>query len=147
MGISGDVNLWTTFLQAVDTDGGLEDAAGPGGLNDPDMLLGSTQTFIMTPEQSRTQFNLLAVLMAPLLIGADVRNLPQHDFSTYSNHEVIAVNQDSLMKQGRRLVKKMFSAPGAWPVLSVEVWARELSRGSVAMVFVNNYNSTTTITC
>jgi len=145
--ISGDVNIWTTLSQAVDADNGLEDAAGPGGFNDPDMLLGSTQSFIMTPEQSRTQFNLLAVLMAPLLIGADVRNLPQHDFQTYTNSEVIAVNQDSLMKQGRRLVKKMFSAPGKWPVLSVEVWARELSQGRVAMVFLNYYNSTTKITC
>merc|ERR1719491_1970840 len=41
----------------------------------------------------------------------------------------------------------MFSAPGEWPVLFVEVWARQLSYGSVAMVFMNNYNSTSKITC
>jgi alpha-galactosidase len=145
--ISGDVIIWSTFPLAIDANNGLEKVAGPGGFNDPDMLLGSSQSFVMTPEQSRTQFNLLAVLMAPLLIGADVRNLPRYDFTTYTNTEVIAVNQDSLMKQGRRLANTTFSAPGKYPVLSVAIWARELSQGGSAIVFVNNNNSTTKITC
>ncbi len=70
----------------------------------PDMLLGSTAGAqgLVTPSQSRTQFSLWAVMMAPLLMGAHITGLSKWDLETYSNTDVIAVNQDKLGIQGRR---------------------------------------------
>merc|ERR1739848_757030 len=85
--------------------------------------------------------------MAPLMVGANVRNLNAFDLETYTNSEVIAVNQDRLANQGRRVMNLSYSAPGAYPQLTVSVWARELSGGRLAMVFVNNFNATQTIVC
>ena len=39
-------------------------------------------------------------MSAPLLIGSNIRNLSSWDLETYSNSEVIAVDQDSLGVQG-----------------------------------------------
>jgi len=41
--------------------------------------------------------------MAPLMIRANLRELEDWDIETYTNTEVIAVNQDSLTKQGKRV--------------------------------------------
>jgi hypothetical protein len=47
---------------------------GPGGWNDPDMLLGSTPgaMYLLQPAQSRSQFNLWVIMAAPLLIGTQL---------------------------------------------------------------------------
>ncbi len=42
------------------------------------------------------QFSLWAVMAAPLLIGSSVLNLTAWDLQTYTNDEVIAVDQDVL---------------------------------------------------
>jgi alpha-galactosidase len=80
-----------------------EVVAGPGHFNDPDMLLTSTAgaTRKLSPLESRAQFSLWAVLAAPLLIGGPVSALSSWDLETYTNKAVIAVNQDSLGRQGR----------------------------------------------
>ena len=53
----------------------------------------------------------------------------------------------SMVRQGRRVVNKTYSAPGSWPQLTVSVWARVLTGVKVPMVFVNNCKSTMTIVC
>ena len=50
--------------------------------------------------QSRTQFSLWAVMAAPLLIGSNILSLSPWDLETYSNSEVIVVDQDPLGRQG-----------------------------------------------
>lgn len=109
------------------------------------MLLGSSSSAArsMGRSRSRTQFNLWAILAAPLMIGANVRQLNAYDLETYLNKEVIAVNQDPEAKQGRRVAYQS----GSIPQISTAVWARELADGSVAMAFVNNYGETKTIAC
>ena len=42
------------------------------------------------------QFSLWAVMAAPLLIGSNVLNMSAWDYQTYTNAEVIAIDQDSL---------------------------------------------------
>jgi hypothetical protein len=57
-----------------------------------------------TERQSRAQFSLWAVMASPLIISGNVRNLSAMNLATYKNAEVIAVNQDVLGIQGKRLV-------------------------------------------
>jgi alpha-galactosidase len=47
----------------------------------------------MSEQQSRTQFNMWSIMAAPLLISANIRNMSKYVFETYSNAEVIAVDQ------------------------------------------------------
>ena len=67
-----------------------------------DMLLGSSAGAVkMTPQQSRTQFSLWSVMAAPLLLGSSMLSMSAHDLETYTNAEVIAVDQDPLGIQGQ----------------------------------------------
>lgn len=81
--------------------------------------------------------------MAPLLLGGPPSKFDAVDIQTYTNPEVIAVNQDPLMKQGRIVEKSLV------PLLPYSniIWARNLSDGSVAIVFVNSGWLTRTVTC
>lgn len=141
--ISSDVIEWQTCQMAYEFDAGLQKFSGPGGFNDPDMLYGSAASWQMSQARSRTQFSLWSVLMAPLIIGANVRNLSAFDMETFTNSEIIAVSQDKLAIQGKRLLHEQ----GNSSMLSASVWARELADGKAAMVFLNNFGEATTIAC
>jgi alpha-galactosidase len=82
----------------------------------------------MSMTEYESHFSLWALLKAPLLIGNDVTNIKPEVLHLLGNLDIIAVNQDKLGKQGRR-VKRSF-----W---GHEVWAGELSGGSVAVVMFN----------
>eukprot|EP00440_Ansanella_granifera_P052773 gb/GFBE01057221.1/.p1 GENE.gb/GFBE01057221.1/~~gb/GFBE01057221.1/.p1 ORF type:complete len:444 (+),score=82.67 gb/GFBE01057221.1/:1-1332(+) len=143
--ITPDVIEAVTLQDAALTDASLATASGPGGFNDPDMLLGSSAgaTRSLTRAWSRTQFNIWAVLMAPLLIGAPPCELDSFDLETYTNLEVIKVNQDPLLQQGQIVHRdSMPFLPG-----SSVVWARNLSDGSAAVVFVNSGWLRKKVTC
>jgi alpha-galactosidase len=101
--IGADADDWLHIYRGIRTNEALGSFAGPGHFNDPDMLVGSgkdTAVFI-TPEQSRTQFNVWAVMASPLIIGASLTDMTSWDLETYSNSKVIEVNQDPLGIQGR----------------------------------------------
>ena len=69
----------------------------------------------MTETEDRTHFSLWAIAKAPLIIGCDVRNMSASTISTLTNPEVIAVNQDSLGVQGRKVAfasSLLFNASG-----------------------------------
>ena len=99
--ISGDVNGWASVYGSAQINAKLSQYAGPGGWNDPDMLVGSSSSAAVhnSPEQARTQFSLWAAMAAPLLIGSNMLGLSAFDLETYTNSEVIAVNQDTLGRQ------------------------------------------------
>jgi alpha-galactosidase len=81
-----------------------------------------------------------AVLASPLLLSQNIRNLSAYQLATYLNREVIAVNQDRMGKQGKRLVGGNLAASSSsmgnagW---RANVWGRPLADGSWAIVFVN----------
>lgn len=127
--ISSDVTGSWTLRFSYEVDAGLGQFAGPGGFNDPDMLLGSSLGAArrLEPHQSRTQFSLWAMLMAPMLLGADVRRLTAFDLETYTNEKVLQVSQDPLATQG-----SLLSSEGA-----TSVWGRELLNGAWAVLFLN----------
>jgi len=152
--IAGDCNEWPSIYNAIRTNEGLTQYARVGGWNDPDMLVGSSPQAAVhnTPDQARTQFSLWAVMAAPLLIGSNVLNMSTYDLQTYTNAEVIAIDQDSLGQQGAVVWSNCpaFTSP-AKNVADVpscqQVWARPLQGGAVAMVLVNYAASTEMVTC
>lgn len=145
--IAGDCNTWPNVLNAIDTNAPLAQYARPGGWNDPDMLIGSNNKTAahLSATQSRTMFSMWAVMAAPLLIGSNINNLNSWDLETYSNSEVIAVDQDPLGLQGMRLVGGNLIQNPVGP--SYNIWGRKLSGGNAAIIFLNNANNAQTLTC
>jgi len=104
--IGPDDTDWPGVLKNININARLAQYSGPGGWNDPCLLLAETSTgeLRMTHTQTRTQFNFWAIMASPLLISANVRNMSQENLETYMNTEVIAIDQDRLGLQGIRLV-------------------------------------------
>jgi alpha-galactosidase len=111
---------------------GLEKYAGPGHWNDPDMLF----VHAMKPNEQITHLTLWSLLAAPLLIGSDISRLDQFTIDALSNDEVIAVDQDPLGRQGTRR-----SQEG-----SLEVWARPLWDGTIAVGLFNRSKAPAPVT-
>ncbi|XP_036295885.1 alpha-galactosidase A isoform X2 [Pipistrellus kuhlii] len=100
-------------------------AAGPGGWNDPDMLV--IGNFGLSWDQQVTQMALWAIMAAPLLMSNDLRHISSQAKTLLQNKDVIAINQDPLGKQGYLLRKED----------SIEVWERPLSNLAWAVAVVN----------
>merc|ERR1712039_708402 len=108
-------------------------AAGPGSQNDPDQILvGGTG---LSQAQSEMQFAVWAVSSAPLLMTNDLAPVDPESKAILQNTEVIAVNQDPLVKQGTCVGSggKNQSAYGSNSL----VFMKPLSDGSVATALVN----------
>lgn len=101
--VGADVRDWQGVYEATRVMEQLAAFHGPGGWNDPDMLIGSSSSarLSLTPTQSRAQFSLWTVMAAPLMLGTSVLNMSEFDRETYSNAEAIRVNQDQLGRPGR----------------------------------------------
>jgi alpha-galactosidase len=108
--------------------------AGPGHWNDPDML--EVGNGGMTDTEYRTHMTLWSLLAAPLLAGNDLRSVPPDILEILLNKEVIAVDQDPLGKQARRVSKDGDS----------EIWARPLQDGSFAVGLFNRGVSSAKVT-
>lgn len=61
--------------------------------------------FGLSYEQSKTQFALWAILAAPLLMSVDLRTIRPEYKAILQNRKIIAVDQDPLGIQGRRIYK------------------------------------------
>jgi alpha-galactosidase len=132
-------NLWRTTEDISDSydsmsligfgQNGLEEFAGPGHWNDPDMLeVGNGH---MNRDEYRTHMALWALLAAPLLAGNDLRNMSAETKELLTNSDVIAVDQDSKGVQGHRV----------WQEGPLEIWARPLVDGSQAVGLFNRSES------
>lgn len=128
-------NLWRTTDDINDTyarmseigfsQAGLAKYAGPGHWNDPDML--EVGNGGMTQDEYRTHMTLWAILAAPLLAGNDLSKMTPETLAMLTNKEVIAVDQDSLGKEGDRV----------WAEGPSEIWAKPLSGGAKAVGLFN----------
>jgi alpha-galactosidase len=130
---TGDINAsFGSMLSNFHTNVGLSQFAGPGAWNDPDMLeVGNGQSFT----EDRAEFSLWSEMAAPLISGTDLRSATPATMSLYLNKDVIAVDQDSLGKQG----KEVSSSGG------LDVLAKPLSNGDVAVVLFNENSGRATI--
>jgi alpha-galactosidase len=113
------------MLDILDLQDGLDSFAGPGHWNDPDML--EVGNGGMTNEEYRAHFSLWSILAAPLIAGSDSRDMKPEIHDILTNKEVIAVNQDALGIEGRRVIKNG----------DLEVWAKPMQDGSRAVVLLN----------
>ncbi|XP_016051188.1 PREDICTED: alpha-galactosidase A [Miniopterus natalensis] len=111
---------WTSSIQKT-----LVSAAGPGGWNDPDMLV--IGNFGLSWDQQITQMALWAIMAAPLLMSNDLRQISLQAKTLLQNKDVIAINQDPLGKQGYLLREED----------NIEVWERPLSNLAWAVAVVN----------
>jgi len=67
----------------------------------------------MTDEEYVAHFSLWSISKAPLLIGCDVSKMSNATFNTLTNREVIAVNQDKLGVQGKKVAFQSSQVPNA----------------------------------
>ncbi|WP_199443154.1 glycoside hydrolase family 27 protein [Umezawaea beigongshangensis] len=107
---------------------------GPGNWNDPDMLVVGRPGLSLT--ESRSHFALWALMAAPLMAGNDIRTMSAEVSEILRNPRLLAVNQDPLGAGGRRVRDDG----------DVEVFAKPLSGGSVAVGLFNRGGDTTTVT-
>ena len=89
--------------------------AGQGGWNDPDML--EVGNGGMTITEYKTHFSLWAISKAPLLIGCDVTTMTQEVKDILTNPEVIAIDQDILGEQGKKIKIQIVSPDDYQPIL------------------------------
>jgi alpha-galactosidase len=123
---TGDIrDTWDSFVRLLDLQAGLEKYAGPGGWNDPDML--EVGNGGMTTAEYRAHFTMWCVLSAPLLSGNDLRSMPPEIAAILTNRDVIALDQDPLGRQGRRIRDDG----------DTEVWAKWLQGGDIAVALLN----------
>ena len=108
--------------------------AGPGHWNDPDMLvvgkLGwgeSVRPTRLTPNEQITHISLWSLLAAPLIIGCDLTQIDSFTKDLLCNPDVIAVDQDPLGHAAKRVSQDK----------SLEVWARPLADGTMAVGLFN----------
>ena len=104
--------------------------AGPGHWNDPDMLeVGNGN---LTYEENKTHFSLWCMMASPLILGNDIRKLPddKRTLEILSNKDMIAINQDKLGKQCIRYKKTS----------AFDFLVKELENRRVAICIYNKKN-------
>ena len=124
---------WPILLQIIRENAVRAYAGGPGGWNDPDML--EVGNGGMTDVEYRTHMSMWAMMAAPLIAGNDIANMDEATRAILLNKEVIAVDQDALGQQGRRV----------WRDGDKEVWVRPLSGGAKALLLFNRGDQPATI--
>jgi len=112
-------------IHIIDLMADLYPYAGPGHWNDPDML--EVGNGGLTPAENRAHFSFWCLFAAPLMAGNDLDAMTPEIHDILTNAEAIAVNQDPLGMQGRKVRD---DGPG-------EVWMKPLADGSRAVILFN----------
>lgn len=118
-----------TVMKIADLNNKYYKQAGPGYWNDPDMLVTGKQG--LTYEEQKSHFALWCIMSSPLILGNDPRNMKNEELKLITNKDAIAINQDPT-GQGHRIVQDG----------KTEIWAKELSDGSYAVLLLNRNNET-----
>jgi alpha-galactosidase len=88
-------------VHIIDLVAGLHPYAGPGHWNDPDML--EVGNGGLNASESRAHFSFWCLFAAPLMAGNDLRTMSKETIEILTNREAIAVDQDPLGMQGRKV--------------------------------------------
>ena len=81
----------------------------------------------LTIEEYRTHYTLWAMAASPIILGNDLRVMTPEIKAIVANREVIAIDQDPLGVQGRRVSKTG----------KTEIWTKRLADGSTAIALFN----------
>ncbi|XP_067126183.1 alpha-N-acetylgalactosaminidase [Centruroides vittatus] len=110
---------WKSLLKIIKFFGDNQEVmakhARPGSWNDPDMIIIGNSG--LNYEQAKVQMAMWAILAAPLLMSNDLRKISSNFREILLNKEVIAVNQDKLGIQGKRIYMEK----------KVEIWTRPIN--------------------
>eukprot|EP00658_Telonema_sp_P-2_P049997 TRINITY_DN3806_c0_g1_i2.p1 TRINITY_DN3806_c0_g1~~TRINITY_DN3806_c0_g1_i2.p1 ORF type:complete len:606 (+),score=98.43 TRINITY_DN3806_c0_g1_i2:3-1820(+) len=102
---------WGAILDRADIADKWAPLAGPGGWNDPDMIHlqnpnlspNSSSSGGLSLNENRAYFGLWALMKSPLLLSSNLSALDPGVIAIANNSAVIAINQDSLGVQARKL--------------------------------------------
>jgi alpha-galactosidase len=126
--ISGDIEpTFESVLKIVDLCEPLWKHSEPGNFNDMDMLQVGRG---MSETEDRTHFTMWCMMNSPLLAGNDLRSMTPATLAILTHPELIALNQDPLAYQARRLRDDG----------DTELWAKPLGSidsGDVAVTLLN----------
>jgi alpha-galactosidase len=134
--VTGDISdNWPSMSGIGFQQTGHEKFAGPGHWNDTDMLVvgmvgwggDKPRPTQLTPNEQLTHISLWALQAAPLIIGADLSQADAFTIDLLGNPEVLAVSQDPKGAAAGRL-----TGDGR-----IDVWARTLANGAVAVGLFN----------
>eukprot|EP00045_Choanoeca_perplexa_P013183 m.147664 g.147664 ORF g.147664 m.147664 type:complete len:898 (-) comp16269_c0_seq2:996-3689(-) len=135
--VSNDLEAtWASVLFNLEATNTMANVSQIGHYNDPDML--QVGNVGLSYNEAASHFAMWCIVNAPLLIGADLvglRNRPAY-LAILLNDDLIALNQDALGFQGRRI--------GAANPTGVELWYKNLADGSVAAALLNKGEQDTT---
>ena len=119
---------WSRMLTNYDSAVRRAFYAHPGSWNDPDMLfIGKGDFDAAHLTEARSHFALWAMMNAPLLIGADLRTVPQSLLDIFGNGDLIAINQDAAGNQ----------ATIAFDSDDVQILVKALANGDKAVALFN----------
>ncbi len=104
----------TGIMDIVKINGALDQYAGPGHWNDPDMLVvglygkegpsGDLGGVGCTDVEYQSQMSLWCLMAAPLMVTCDVRDMNTATQSILLNKDILAIDQDTLGMQAKRVV-------------------------------------------
>ncbi|MFP4546535.1 MAG: glycoside hydrolase family 27 protein [Fidelibacterota bacterium] len=128
------------IINCLDRNVDLWKYAKPGHWNDMDMLLAglngtgkASGSIGCSNQEYQSQMSLWCLLNSPLLASCDIRSMDDETLRILTNKEVIAINQDRLGKQAKRLIKNN----------DTEIWGKKLHNGDWAVGFLNRNDSET----
>lgn len=108
-----------------------QSSSSPGAVSDPDML--EVGDGGLSYDEQKSHFSMWCIVNAPLIAGNDPRALDAPTSSILLNQDVIAIDQDALVRQG-----KLVSNQGG-----IQTWVKDLADGGHAVLLLNtNGNST-----
>ncbi len=116
------------------------------GWNDPDMMMIGMNG--LTDTMCKTHMAMWCMMNSPLMLGLDLRRVEKDDsiYTIIANKELIALNQDALGIQAKRIFTTAISAsPDTDYIMDnnrCDILAKPLSDGSVALCFINLSDST-----
>ncbi|MEO9944542.1 glycoside hydrolase family 27 protein [Paraglaciecola sp.] len=127
-------DYYQDVLDMIDRGVELTPYTKPGQWNDFDMLVvglnGESKELVGAGASNieyRTHFSMWAMLASPLLTASDLRNVDPYTLETLTNTEVIALNQDALGQQAKKVKDEG----------DLEIYAKPLSDGSWAVAMLN----------
>ncbi len=130
--VSGDISAdFGSITHIIDLNADLWMHCSPGHYNDMDMLqVGRGMSY----EEDKAHFTMWAMMVSPLLAGNDLPTMSKETLGIITNPEIIALNQDPLFYQARRVVD------GG----DLEVWAKPLGHTMSGRVAVTLFNRSAT---
>lgn len=135
--IKDETGVGMGILDIVNYNADLDAYAGPSGWNDPDMLVvglyggkgpsGDLGGIGCTDTEYQSQMSLWCLMAAPLMVTCDIRNMNDATKKILLNKDIIAIDQDPLGKQAKRVV-----ANDNW-----QIFVKPLENGDIALGILN----------